>query len=225
MSGGPDLLGAPAGEPRKRGRPKGSTNRRAKDLKGFIEARFGASAAQQSADLCMVTPRELKAAGGSIGRAQVAKAIDLVRHVREAKGRLDGELQQLVREAVEDVALQLVELKGKELRQVVATFVHQVQHLGGEFGLPQAMKLLADERAALLPYTDQRQPLAVEAVGDGFRPAVVVMGGMDAPAQLGSPTEIAGEFRVLGAQVAQSKSHEDSQALELPGLLPPRATD
>lgn len=213
MSGGADLLGAPIAPPRKRGRPKGSTNKRAKDLKGLLDARYGGSAAQHSAALCMVTPAELKAAGGSMAKAQVAKALDLVRHVRDAKDRLDGELRDLAREAV-------VEVLGDGFSPLaLKTFIARIQHLGGDFGLAQAMKLLADERAALLPYTDQRQPLAVEKVGDGWRPDVVFMGAAPAAQLDGPSTDLAGEFRVIGREVSQLMSHAEGEAPDLLGLL------
>ncbi|WP_332772950.1 hypothetical protein [Phenylobacterium sp.] len=210
-------MGQPAGEPRKRGRPKGSTNRRAKDLKGLIDARYGASAAQQSAQLCMVTPRELREAGGSMAKAQVNKALDLVRHVRDAKDRLDGELRDLVRDALEELIERRPGLDAKAERALVSAFVGRVTQLGGEFGLGQALKLMTDERSALLPYTDQRQPLAVEVAGE--RPPAVVFMGAAPMAQAHSPdAEIVGDFRVLEPEVSQSKSHDGPQTLTLPGL-------
>lgn len=204
------------GEARKRGRPKGSTNRRAKDLKGFIDGRYGASAAQQSAAVCMVTPAELKAAGGSMARAQVEKALDLVRHVREAKDRLDGELRDLVRQAVAELAKGSIEVKA---------FIDRIEHLGGSFGLPQAMKMLADERAALLPYTDQRQPLAVDVTGKGMAPSVVLMGA--APmADLGAMgVEKAEVFEGIFTEVSPPKSHGEGQALEQLQFLGPEPAD
>jgi hypothetical protein len=174
MSGGRDLLGQPEPERRKPGRPKGSTGKKAKDLKGYIEARFGGSAAQQMAAACMVTPAEVRRAG-SVLAARVAKA--------------------------------------QELKDA----------LGGTTTLKEAWDLLSKELAALAPYTDQRQPLAIEQVGDGFRPAVVFMGAAPVGGQ-GAPTDIAGEFRVIAPEVSSPKSHEGDQALDLPGLLPPDAS-
>lgn len=208
MSGGLDL-GAAADPPRKRGRPKGSTNRRAKDLKGFIEARFGGSAAQQSAALCMVTPAELKAAGGSMAKAQVGKAVQLVEHVRQAQEGFDDRLRQVVREELRTLADDLVD--GARVREVVSGFLSRIREGSARFGLKEAMDLIAKERAALLPYTDQRQPLAVEAVGDGFRPAVVF-----------EKTEV---FQVLDAQVSQSRSHDMGQVIEQAPLFAPQTAD
>jgi hypothetical protein len=167
MSGGSDLLGAPPAEPRKRGRPKGSTNKRSADLKGYVSAKFGGSAAQQMAALCMVTPAEVRKHGGVL-EARVAKA--------------------------------------RELAQAL------------DIKLAEAFQIISRELQALAPYTDQRQPLAVEQVGDGFRPAVVVMGA--APGQAAA-LDLTGEFRVVGEQVSQPKSHEQGQVPDLLELLPP----
>lgn len=47
--------------PRRRGRPPGARNKRSIDLARYIEATFaGATPGQQSAQACMVTPRDLK---------------------------------------------------------------------------------------------------------------------------------------------------------------------
>lgn len=222
MSGGRDL----AGGEKRRGRPPGSKNRRAKDLKGFIDGRYGGSAAQQSAAVCMVTPGELKAAGGSMAKAQVSKALDLVHHVRDAKDRLDDELQAMVTFALELLLATYDHADtAKARRALVDGFIDRVQHLGGEFGLAQAMKMIADERAALLPYTDQRQPLAIEASGAGFQPSVVFMAAAPGQHQVEGDADIAGEFRVLDAQVSPLKSHGEGQALEPADLFAPEPTD
>lgn len=226
MAGGGGLFGGGVEAPRKRGRPKGSTNRRSKDLKGLFDARYGGSAAQQSAALCMVTPAELKAAGGSMARAQVNKALDLVKHVRDAKDRLDGELRALVREAVEDlVAAHAAGLDAQALRAFVSGFVHRIQHLGGDFGLAQAMKLITEARADLLPYTDQRQPQAVELTVPGMAPSVVVMGAEVVALAPGLDVENVGEFEGFAVEVSRPKSHDASQAVEILALPPPEAAD
>lgn len=223
MVSGPDLLGATI-EPRRRGRPKGSTNKRAKDLKGFIDSRYGASAAQQSAAVCMVTPAELKRAGGSMAKAQVAKAMDLVNHVREAQAEADTSLRRIVREELADLAATLGDYEtAAQLRAAVNKFIDRVKEGSAGFGLVAAMKMLADERAALLPYTDQRQPLAVDVTGVGGQPSVVIMGAAPAMASLGAEkTEV---FDGVFTEVSQLKSHADGEGLEIPGLLPAPATD
>lgn len=204
MSGGHDLAG-PTPPPRKRGRPKGSTNKRPAELKGYITTRYGGSAAQQSAALCMVTPGELKRAGGSMAKAQVSKAVELVEHVRQAQDGFDERLRELVRLELGDLAAGLA--AGDRVRELVNGFLHRIREGSSRFGLREAMDLIAKERAALLPYTDQRQPMAVEAIGDGFRPAVVVV----------EKTEV---FPFIEGQVSQVRSHDMGQDLEEPMFLP-----
>lgn len=225
MTGGLSLTIAPA-EPRKRGRPKGSTNRRAADLKGYIAAKFGGSAAQQSAQLCMVTPAELKRAGGSMARATVAKAQDLVNHVRQAQDGLDDRLRELVRAEVEFLLLDVREgATAKEIRAGLAQAIKRAVDGSGGFGLREALKLLADERAALLPYTDQKQPLAIDMQGKGMAPSVVVMGvggGGDVPAM---PVESIEVFDTPFEVVSQTKSHDDTQASDPADLFGGSAAD
>lgn len=60
---------------RRRGRPPGAKNRRSLDLAKYIEAQFGGmTPGQQSAAVALITPRDLKAAGGSVLEAMAAKA-------------------------------------------------------------------------------------------------------------------------------------------------------
>ena len=225
MAGG-DLLSGEAAGPRKRGRPKGSTNKRSKDLKGFIDARFGGSAAQQSAAMCMVTPAELKAAGGSMAKAQVGKALDLVEHVRRAQDGLDERLRQVVREVLKDLADELGEAKGRELQRLVTGAIGRIKEAGSGFGLAQALKLITDERAALMPYTDQKQPLAVEAVGDTWRPSVVVMGSPGAaPPMVATDVDFVEVFEGASDQVSPTKSHDEGQGVDLQGVLALPASD
>lgn len=212
MSGGAELFGGAAPTKRGPGRPKGSKNRRAADLKGFIDARYGGSAALQVAQLCLVTPAELKRAGGSMAKAQVTKAVDLVEHVREAQDGFDDRLRQVVREELRELAAELAD--GGRVRDLVAGFLHRIREGSSRFGLKEAMDLIARERAALLPYTDQRQPLAVEQVGERA-PAVVFMGA--APIARAA-TEIIGEFEVIEPEVSRPKSHANSQATDFQGL-------
>lgn len=155
--------------PRKRGRPKGSGNRRAKDLKGFIDARYGGSAAQQMAQACMVTPAEVRAAGGSVLMARVEKA--------------------------------------RELAKAIGCKV------------PEAFEMLSKELAALAPYVDQRQPLAIEQSGDAWRPSVVVMqAGQAGQAFAPTDVEFVEVFEGEVGEVSQSKSHDEAQPVDLPLL-------
>lgn len=217
-------MGQPIAAAKRRGRPPGSGNKRAKDLQGFIAAKYGASAAQQSAALCMITPGELKAAGGSMAKAQVAKALDLVGYVRRAQDGLDEQLRELVRLAVRDLADELA--NGGEVRDLVKGFLARVKEGTAGFGLVQAMKMIADERAALLPYTDQKQPLAVDLSGKmQVGPAVVFQLGAGAAQAMPVDAEFTEVFEVAEGQVSQSMSHDESQAPELPGLLPAPPTD
>lgn len=170
MAGGAGLAPAKRGP----GRPKGSGNKRAKDLAGYVAARFGGSAAQQMAAVAMVTPAEVRQAGG-----------------------------------------------------VLAARIEKARELGKAIGCStkEAFDILSKELAALAPYTDQRQPLAVEAVGDGFRPDVVFMAAAPQLHQVGGDTEIAGDFRVLDVEVSRPKSHEEGQAADIAGLLPLEPSD
>lgn len=206
------------------GRPPGSHGKRSADLKGYIAARFGGSAAQQSAQLCMVTPAELKAAGGSMARAQVAKALDLVNHVREAQDGLNDRLRELVRAEVEFLLLDAREgATAREIRAGLAQAIRRAMDGAGGFGLREALKILADERAALLPYTDQRQPLAVDVTGKGMAPSVVIMGSGQGDGLPAIPVENTEVFEGAFEVVSRAKSHDDTQALEAPDLfgLPP----
>lgn len=220
MVGGGDVLGGPAGAKR-RGRPKGALGKKAKDLRGYIDAKYGGSAALQSAQLALVTPAELKAAGGSMARAQVSKALDLVQHVRQAQDGLDDRLRQLVREEVEYLLLDVREAKAEELRKGLAQAIKRAVDGAGGFGLREALKILSDERANLLPYTDQRQPLAIETKG-AMAPSVVIM---DAGLSHGASVEKAEVLEGAFTEVAQSKSHDDGQAVEPPQLFGPAAAD
>lgn len=225
MAGG-DLLGGEAAAPRKRGRPKGSVGKRTKDFKGFIEARYGGGAAQQSAAMCMITPAELRAAGNSMAKANVTKALDLVHHVRQAQDGLDAQLRQVVREALQELAAEMDEAQGRELRRLVNAAIGRIKEGGPTFGLRDALKLITDERAALMPYTDQKQPLAVEQVGDTWRPSVVVMGvPPSAPPMVAADADFVEVFEAASDEVSRPKSHDDGQAPELPGLPPPDASD
>jgi hypothetical protein len=220
MTGGADLLGAPIEAPRKRGRPKGSGNRRAKDLKGIIDARYGGSAAQQSAQMCMVTPAELKAAGGSMAKAQVNKALDLVKHVREAQDRRDEALRALVREELHAMAevLDDEDRDGMKLRAQVSLFIKRVREASSSFGLREALDLITKERANLLPYTDMRQPLAVDVTSKGHAPSVVIMGSGGEGGMATMPTENVGVFDGAFEVVSRPVSHDAPQTLALPGL-------
>lgn len=156
------------------GRPKGSTNRRAKELAGYVAARFGGSAAQQMAALCMVTPAEVARAGGVL-QARVAKA----------------------RELAEALKIPVAE----------------------------AFKMLSAELAALAPYTDKRQPQAIEAKGSGWAPSVVVQVDGQVGGFMPTDAEFVEVFDAPAALVSPSKSHGDQQGLDLAEETPPSDAD
>lgn len=213
-----------AGEPRRRGRPKGSTNKRARDLKGLVDGLYGGSTAQQLAAFCMVTRQELREAGGSMGKAQVAKALELVNHVRRAQEGRDEWLRQVVREELRALADELPD----HVREAVGKALPRIREAGSGFSLGDALAMLAKARTDLLPYTDQRQPLAVEAKGAGFAPSVVVQiegaGGPTMPRDA-IDTDFVEVFTAAPGLVSQVKSHVGQQVLDLAEELDARAAD
>lgn len=208
---------------RGRGRPKGSKNKRAGEFAAFVGARYGGSAAQQMAALVLISPAELRAAGGSMAKAQVAKAADLVEHVRRVQEDRDAWLRQVIREELEHLARETPGADRPELRQLVKGFLDRVREASAGFGLREALDMLAKERAALLPYTDKRQPQAIEAKGVGMAPSVVVQ--VEGLALMPADAEFVEVFEPAPVQVAQSKSHGEGQGVELPGLLAPPPAD
>lgn len=71
----PTLPGVAAAPKRGPGRPKGSTNKRSGDLQKYVEAFYdGLTPGQQAAAVGLVTPKELRDAGGDLVRAMAAKA-------------------------------------------------------------------------------------------------------------------------------------------------------
>lgn len=218
-------MGSAPDAPRKRGRPKGSTNKRPAQLQGFIAARYGATAAQQAAALCMVTPAELKAAGGSMAKAMVAKAADLVEIVRKAQAERDQEFRQVIRDEFERLLLDVKEVTAKELRQALDVSLKRVKEAGSGFSLREALELMNRERAALLPYTDQRQPQAVELSGKGMAPSVVLMGAAPAGPLGLSSVEKAEVFDGAFSEVSPSKSHDDGDGVERLQLFGPPPAD
>lgn len=73
----PGLAPAPRRGP---GRPKGSTNKRSGDLQRYVEAVYGGmTPGQQSAQIGLVTAKELREAGGDLMIAMANKATQLAR--------------------------------------------------------------------------------------------------------------------------------------------------
>lgn len=211
---GLELNGAP--DAKRRGRPKGAKGKRTLAIEAFASAVYGGSAATQGAAGCMVTRAELIAAKGNMAQAQVNKALDLVRRARDAQAQLAGDLKTLVVEAVAELAQDSPGQGGKDLAKLVERFMGRIKTAGGDLTIGQALKLLADQRDALMPYTDRKQPVAVDLVTNG--PSVIVM-GMDAPlASLPMMDDPDLDFiDVLPnpqGQVSQLKSRDEQQGFE-----------
>lgn len=208
MTDGFALAGAgPA--PRPRGRPKGSRNKRAGDLVGFLDARCGGSAALQLAQGCMVTVAEVKAAGGSLQRAELAKAGRLVDAFEAEAARLDQDLRSIVRQELASLMERVEGAKASAVAGMVAASVQRMQD-GRRLGLAEALDRMAEDRRALLPYTDQRQAQRVE-VDDKRPPAVMVLVGGSAahpvPIVQNQPLIEGAAFEVL-----QPQSHDQAES-------------
>lgn len=225
MTGGAELQLTSDAAPRKRGRPKGSTNRRARDLKGLIDAKYGSSAAQQLAQLALVTPAELKAAGGSMAKAIVAKAADLVEHVRRAQATRDEHLRETIRLEFERLLLDVRDVTAKELRAALDQCLKRIREAGGGMTLAQALGMMADARRDLLPYTDQKQPLAIDATVNQDRPSVILMGAAPVADLATMAVENTEVFEGVYTEVSPSKSHGEQQAIEFAGEPPPADAD
>ncbi len=207
MTGGTDLLGGAALAPRRRGRPPGSTNKRAADLAGWVKVQTGSTAAMQSAQLCLVTVKELKAAGGDHAKAVLAKAAGHVAAYEAEAARLDQALRDLIRQELRLLLDETVEAKPRDVLGMVGKAVERLQAHGGRFPLRAAVDAIAEERRALMPYTDQRQPQVVHAKADGFAPAVVIMGAVGS----GAVEQNQGVIEAPAFKVLPSGSHDDAK--------------
>lgn len=206
----PFALAPGAAQPARRGRPPGSRNKRAKDLAAFVDVTCGGTAALQLAKGCMVTSAEVKAAGGSLQRAELAKAAAMVEAFDAQAERLDQDLRSIVRDALADL-LERAEhtTKGEAILRMVMGTVDRMQLAGGRLTLLGAMERMAEDRRALLPYTDQKQAQKLE-VKDGRAPPVMVfMGGSPGEQK---PVQIQGPVLDVPFEVLQPKSHDDQEA-------------
>jgi hypothetical protein len=194
---GADLLGQTPGAPKRRGRPPGSKNRRAKDLKDWVDGTAGSSAAMQSAHLCLVTTRELARAKGDHAAAVMAKAAGHVRAYEASAEALDGGLDTRIRAIMADLLAAAPSASAKGLIGLVADAVAGIRVHAGRFTLTDAVEAMAKERQALMPYTDQRQPQLVAVKGEGFAPSVIVMGGGGPPPEENQRVIDAPAFEVL----------------------------
>ena len=161
--------------PRRPGRPKGSKNKRSAELGAYVAALYGGSAVQQMASVCMVTPAEVRRAGGVL-QARLVKAAELAQHLGISKAA--------------------------------------------------AWELMAKELAQLAPYTDKRQPQAIEATVDQVQPSVVFQIGGDQVAPLmPMDAEIVEVFGPADVQVSQPKSHDLALPFEIVGETDDAAAD
>lgn len=208
MTEGFALAGA-GPEPKRRGRPPGARNKRAKDLAAFVDVTCGGTAALQLAKGCMVTVSEVKAAGGSLQRAELAKARGMVEAFDEEAARLDLDLRTVVRDALADL-LERAERtdKASAVLALVAGAVDRMQLAGGRLTLLGALERMGEDRRALLPYTDQKQATKVE-VKDDRAPPVMVFIGDPTPQQ--KVQQIQGPMIDVAFEVLQPKSHGDEE--------------
>lgn len=205
MTEGRDLVGGVPSAPRKRGRPKGSTNRRAKDLKDWVDGTAGSSAAMQSAHLCLVTTKELARAKGDHAQAVMIKAAGHVRAYEAAAAELDGGLDVRIQAIMADLVERAPSASGKALIAMVAGAVEGIRVHAGRFGLSDAVEAMAKERQALMPYTDQRQPQLIAVKGDGFAPVMVFTGPAFEPEK---PEQKQGQLIEGVAEVSRPRSHD-----------------
>lgn len=94
-------LGLGQVEPKRRGRPPGSRNKGTEDFHRWLQAAYpGVTPAQQSALVALVTPKEVRAAGGSVLKAMAEKAKELAKAIgcdtKEAWRMLAVERAQLL---------------------------------------------------------------------------------------------------------------------------------
>jgi len=194
--------------PKARGRPKGSRNKRAGDLVGFLDAKCGGTAALQLAQGCMVTVAEVKAAGGSLQRAELAKAGRLVDAFEAEAARLDQDLRSIVRQELARLVASAEGAKPDKVLSLVGQAVERMQD-GRRLGLAEALERMGEDRRALLPYTDQRQAQRVEVKDDRAPPVMVLVGGSP---NAGNAVQFQGPVIDVPFEVLQVKSHDGEEA-------------
>ncbi len=200
-------LAAGAAAPRPRGRPKGSRNKRPRDLAGYVDATCGGSAALQLAKGCMVTLAEVKAAG-SAEAAELAKARRRVEAFEAEAAKLDQDLRSIVRQELATL-VELVEgAKPAAALAMVRQAVERMQD-GRRLGLLGALDRMAEDRRALLPYTDQKQAQKVELKSDAFVPIMILDTGSRAPQK---DVENQGPLIDVTPIGSHPKAHDDEQA-------------
>lgn len=208
MTDGLALVGAgPA--PKPRGRPKGAKNKRTADLVGYLDARCGGSAALQLAQGCMVTTAEVKAEGGSLQRAELAKARRMVEAFEAERERMDASYRAVAWEVLEGVFAQAAGLaNAEEVRKLVAKAIPKIMGPGGSLTLRDALDRMGEDRRALLPYTDQKQAQRVELKDDRVPPVMVLVGGSP---HLEKTQQIQGPVLDVPFEVLQPESHDPDE--------------
>ena len=206
MTDGFALVGG-AAPPKRRGRPPGSKNKRARDLAAFVDVTCGGTAALQLAKGCMVTVAEVKAAGGSLQRAELAKARAMVEAFDREAAPLDQDLRSIVRQELASLMEAVEGAKASAVAGLVAAAVDRMQS-GRRLDLRAALDRMAEDRRALLPYTDQKQAQKVEVKDNRAPPVMVLVGGsVDAP----KVQQIQGPVIEGLVEVSPRKSHDDEE--------------
>jgi hypothetical protein len=117
-------LELPAPVKRGPGRPKGSRNQGTEDFHRWLQASYpGMTPAQQSAIVALVTPKEVRAAGGSVLKAMAVKAKELATLLEiktaEAWRMMSVERAQLLAFAHPKLAQVDVTSKGQQLLPLI----------------------------------------------------------------------------------------------------------
>ncbi len=166
--------------PRRRGRPAGAKNRRSIDLARYIEATFaGMTPGQQAAQLCMITPKELREA------KQMAQSLDL-----HGIGTLPAPMLAMVVKAAQLAAALGCERKEAWLllqkeRAELMPYVHQKR--------AQAADDKGDKPVLAYMIPDDSGPMALPDAGSEGDPEAI---------------EIFGDLPDAANQVSQAKSHD-----------------
>lgn len=135
----------------RRGRPKGSTNRRSGDLQSILVATYqGRTPGQQLAAICLPTSKELKEAKARVRLAGGAASVDLVAQVIKAEnlakamGWTDGATGRVTPSGLRDAWAMIF-----KAYQELLPYVHQrLAPKEGEKGAAQLPMILMDPEPA-----------------------------------------------------------------------------
>lgn len=183
---------------RRRGRPPGARNKRSVDLARYVAAMFGGmTPGQQAAELALVTPKDLRTAK--------AEAI-----------ALNAEAERLLGQAkAADAELSWYGFIDPTLPPLMLAMTVKASKLARALGCSRrdAWMLLEKERADLMPFVHQKQPMA-EVVKPGQLPTMFVVSERDIEqATLGAPVDqdeldLLEDFRTPGGEVGPDKSDD-----------------